>query len=103
MHLIGLDQDCATITSSERGPHSHIWMRIRKWDTGRITTLLSMLISGDVVTEVHIPETAQRRRAGFHRAELLQVLYDAIAKNPHLLDDTKRYVRNLATWFGLHR
>lgn len=25
---------------------------------------------------------------------------DAIAKNPHLLDDTKRYVRNLVTWFG---
>jgi hypothetical protein len=25
---------------------------------------------------------------------------DAIAKNPHLLDDTKRYVRNLAAWFG---
>ena len=34
LHLIGLDQDCAKITSSERGPHSHIWMRIRKWDTG---------------------------------------------------------------------
>lgn len=26
---------------------------------------------------------------------------DAIAKNPHLLDDTKRYVRNLAAWFGV--
>lgn len=25
---------------------------------------------------------------------------DAIAKNPNLLDDTKRYVRNLASWFG---
>ena len=26
---------------------------------------------------------------------------DAIAKNPHLLDDTKRYVRNLVSWMGL--
>jgi hypothetical protein len=25
---------------------------------------------------------------------------DAIAKNPQLLDDTKRYVRNLVTWMG---
>ncbi len=25
---------------------------------------------------------------------------DAIAKNPHLLDDTKTYVRNLVTWMG---
>jgi hypothetical protein len=25
---------------------------------------------------------------------------DAIAKNPHLLDDTKTYVRNLVTWLG---
>ena len=25
---------------------------------------------------------------------------DAIAKNPHLLDDTKTYVRNLLAWLG---
>jgi hypothetical protein len=25
---------------------------------------------------------------------------DAIAKNPHLIDETKRYVRNLVSWFG---
>jgi len=34
LHLIGLDKECAEITSTQRGPHSHIWMRIRKWDTG---------------------------------------------------------------------
>jgi len=34
LSLIGLDEDCTKITSSERGPHGHIWMRIRKWDTG---------------------------------------------------------------------
>jgi len=28
---------------------------------------------------------------------------DAIAKNPRLLDDTKRYVRNLVAWFGPRR
>jgi hypothetical protein len=28
---------------------------------------------------------------------------DAIAKHPELMDDTKRYVRNLVTWMGLRR
>jgi len=26
---------------------------------------------------------------------------DAIAKNPHLLDDTKAYVRNIVAWMGV--
>src|SRR5271170_2025248 len=31
-----------------------------------------------------MPENQRRRRAGFHRAELLQVLYDAARKNPKI-------------------
>jgi len=31
-----------------------------------------------------MPENQKRRRAGFHRAELLQVLYDAVRKNPKI-------------------
>jgi salicylate hydroxylase len=31
-----------------------------------------------------MPGDAQRRRAGFHRAELLQVLYEAVKKNPNI-------------------
>lgn len=47
-----------------------------------------------MVTEVHIPETAQRRRSGFHRAELLQVLYEAIRKNPNIrMHVNKRLVK----------
>jgi hypothetical protein len=34
LYLVGLDHELAEISSSEKGPHSHIWMRMRKWDTG---------------------------------------------------------------------
>lgn len=31
-----------------------------------------------------MPENQKRRRAGFHRAELLQALYEAVRKNPKI-------------------
>jgi 2-polyprenyl-6-methoxyphenol hydroxylase-like FAD-dependent oxidoreductase len=31
-----------------------------------------------------MPNNIQRRRAGFHRAELLEVLYTAVSKNPNI-------------------
>jgi salicylate hydroxylase len=41
-------------------------------------------MAGDIVTEVRMPNNRKRRRAGFHRAELLEVLYNAVSKNPKI-------------------
>jgi salicylate hydroxylase len=46
--------------------------------------MMTSLTIGDVVTEVRIPGDKKRRRAGLHRAELLQVLHDAVSRNPNI-------------------
>jgi salicylate hydroxylase len=68
-------------------------MRVRKWDTGVSPYLSEAEISGEVVTEIRLPGNSQRRRAGFHRAELLQALHDAVAKNQNVkLNVDKRLI-----------
>lgn len=47
------------------------------------------------MTEVRLPGNVQRRRAGLHRAELLQVLFDAIAKNPNIKMHTNKRIVTL--------
>jgi salicylate hydroxylase len=56
-----------------------------------------VLIAAEVVTEVRLPGTAQRRRAGLHRAELLQVLFDAVSKNPNIKMHTNKHISRLTT------
>ena len=55
----------------------------------------TLLIAAEVVTEVRLPGNVQRRRAGLHRAELLQVLYDAITKNPNIKMHTDQRLSRL--------
>jgi len=94
MDLIGLDEEIAKISSRDTGPHSHIWMRMRKWDTGIQENVLKLIVA-EVVTDVQLPGTLLRRRAGLHRAELLQILYEAVQKNPDIKMHTNRRLAGL--------
>jgi 2-polyprenyl-6-methoxyphenol hydroxylase-like FAD-dependent oxidoreductase len=52
---------------------------------GFISPGQNRLTPGELVTEVRLPGNVEaRRRSGLHRAELLQVLIDAVTQNPHI-------------------
>lgn len=80
LYHVGLEKQLTAVSPIENTSYSHIWMRVRQWDTGKFGSKSVILMAGDVITDMQMLNN-QCYFAAFHRPKLIQVLYEAVSKH----------------------